>query len=74
MVDRKICRKCIYGSFHDNNSLKGWKGCNYLLYTNKKRPHDGDICFGFTARNDKEYLILDPYNKIITKGEDTNGQ
>ena len=44
MTDREICRRCIHSYFDTKLSFKY---CNYLEDTGRRRPHDGDECFGF---------------------------
>ena len=44
-MDRKVCRKCRFSGF--KSKTDEWTGCNYIIYTGEKRPHNGDICYGF---------------------------
>lgn len=41
-VDVKVCRKCRYADSHC---------CNYLIWTGKKREHDGKTCYSFEPYN-----------------------
>jgi hypothetical protein len=50
MTDRRKCRKCRYSGFTLSNS---WTGCTYIIRTGEKRPHDGDICYGYELKTDK---------------------
>lgn len=51
MTDRKICMKCIHSYFYSPGKFKY---CNYLDDTGRKRPHDGDVCYGFEEPNGKK--------------------
>ena len=51
MTDRDICRKCIHSCF---SSYTHFQYCNYLDDTGRKRPHDGDVCYGFEESNGKK--------------------
>lgn len=51
MTDRELCRKCIHAYFQTYNKF-GW--CNYLDDTDRKRPHDGDVCYGFEEPDGKK--------------------
>ncbi|MBP3268716.1 MAG: hypothetical protein J6M07_10435 [Ruminococcus sp.] len=44
-MDRKVCQKCRFSGYYGKST--NWTGCNYIIYTGEKRPHDGDICYGF---------------------------
>lgn len=44
-MDRKVCRKCRFSGF--KGKTDEWTGCNYIIYTGEKRPHDGDLCYGY---------------------------
>ena len=51
MTDRELCRKCIHSYF---SSYAHFQYCNYLDDTGRKRPHDGDSCYGFEAWDGKK--------------------
>ena len=49
MTDRKLCKDCVYSGF-SGTQVNYWQGCSYLMFTGKKRPHFGDICYGYTPK------------------------
>lgn len=51
MTDRELCRKCIHSCF---SSYTRFQYCNYLDDTGNRRPHDGDVCYGFEAWDGKK--------------------
>jgi hypothetical protein len=51
MTDRDICRKCIHSYF---TSYTHFEYCNYLDDTGNRRPHDGDVCYGYEETNGKK--------------------
>ena len=50
-MDRRICRICKHSGFQGKGS--GWTGCTYIIDTGEKRPHDGDMCYGFEPVDEK---------------------
>ena len=51
MTDRRKCRRCRYSGFTSSGNY--WTGCTYIIKTGEKRPHDGDICYGYELKTDK---------------------
>ena len=63
MTDREFCRRCIHAQFDTKLSFKY---CNYLEDTGRRRPHDGDECFGFEEGKKKRrrsVSLNDPVRK-----------
>ena len=50
-MDRNICRVCRHSGFSSTSNR--WTGCSYILDTGEKRPHDGDMCYGFEPIDEK---------------------
>ena len=47
MTDRDLCKRCVYSTFKNGGCFDG---CNYIIYTGHKRPHDGDECLGYEPK------------------------
>lgn len=50
MTDRKLCKNCVYSGYNGTQT-KVWQGCNYIIYTGMKRPHNGDECNGYKPKD-----------------------
>lgn len=66
-VDRKICRICRHSGFRGGDH---WTGCNYIIDTGEKRPHDGDMCYGFEPMSEgrlpkKAKMVLEEAQKRL---------
>lgn len=50
MTDRKFCKQCVYSGF-SGTQVNYWQGCSYIMFTGEKRPHCGDICYGYKPKH-----------------------
>lgn len=51
MTDRELCKRCVHSYFETDRKFM-W--CNHLDDTGRKRPHDGDSCYGFELWDGKK--------------------
>ena len=64
MTDRKRCKMCVHSYFETNAAFK-W--CNYLEDTGMRRPHEGDICYGFEKKTDMNVIDRKRNDIVITE-------